>query len=232
MKKTALSVEERRSIVWAMIEKLAFRPAKQADIDTWLYLYEKTMHDLLQLEPGNIRTTHGTSFSVLPLNIICEYHHEQGGDKYEAAINVTGDEECLLWTIHVDPIKASKAALYRVHRSFPKQDMGHLEDDIQNVLDGMVFHPRNHTHLEDCGLKSFTLAGKGLKPHEIRIGGAIENAFVFLFHVRYQLCLVSENTRTHERSRLVDLFKMAIMKNKQVSAQKLFNFKAQSQKPH
>ena len=34
-----------------------------------------------------------------------------------------------------------------------------------------------------------------LSPHEVRVSGGIENAFVFLFHLRYQFCLVSEETR-------------------------------------
>jgi hypothetical protein len=230
VKKKRLSAEERRSIAWVTIERLAFRPTGDNEVNTWLSLYGRTMHHLFQLDPGNVKAAHGTSFSVLPLNLICKYQHQQGGDKYEAAIQVTGDEEELLWTIHVDPITASKAALHSEHRSFPKQEIGHLKGDIEGVLDGMLFHPRNHTHLEDCGLKGCTLGGEGLKPHEIRISGAIENLFVFLFHLRYQLCLVSVETRAREKRRLTDLFKLSITQNRRVPAKELFDFNSQSQK--
>ena len=65
-----------------------------------------------------------------------------------------------------------------------------------------------------------------LSPHEVRVSGGIENAFVFLFHLRYQFCLVSEETRHSERSRLVNLFTKAIDERKvKVSAGELFDIR-------
>ena len=54
----------------------------------------------------------------------------------------------------------------------------------------------------------------GLELHEIRIGGGIENPDVFLFHIRYQFCLVHTDVRQDERLRLIDLFENAIRKKK------------------
>ena len=48
--------------------------------------------------------------------------------------------------------------------------------------------------------------------HDIRIGGGITNPFLYLFHLRIQLCPIPD-TRSKERQRLFDLFENAIKKN-------------------
>ncbi len=56
------------------------------------------------------------------------------------------------------------------------------------------------------------------------------NGFVFLYHLAYQLCVVSKDARNNEKRRLVDLFEDAIkkdaIKNEKttVEAGKLFNY--------
>ncbi len=91
----------------------------------------------------------------------------------------------------------------------------------------MIFHPRTHTHVEEYGLMlSAPPPLPLLALREIRIGGGIENAFVFLFHLRYQFCLVSEETRGTERARLVNLFTTAIRGNEaHVPPGELFGFR-------
>ena len=136
------------------------------------------------------------------------------------------------WKFHVDPGFHSKASLQTTVDKYPHQ-MGELRRDVEAVLNGMLFHPRCHTHLEDLGIRHVQLDREkgGLKSHEIRIGGGIENPYVFLFHLRYQFCLVHTDARRNERLRLVDLFENAIKnknatrnKNATVSARALFNF--------
>jgi hypothetical protein len=125
----------------------------------------------------------------------------------------------------VDPERVSKSASYNESRDYRIQDGRYLEIDVQNVLDAMIFHPRNHTHLKDCGLIASLLGGQALDVQEIRVGGGIENAFVFLFHLRYQFCLVSEETRTRERKRLTDLFTSAIRgRRRTLPPNELFDF--------
>ena len=131
------------------------------------------------------------------------------------------------WKFHVDPEFHSKASLQTSVDKYPHQQMGELRRDVEAVLNGMLFHPRCHTHLEDLGIRHVQLDQEkgGLKSHEVRIGGGIENSYVFLFHLRYQFCLVHTNARRDERLRLVDLFENAIRnKNATVSARALFNF--------
>lgn len=91
----------------------------------------------------------------------------------------------------------------------------------------MLFHPRCHTHLEDVGVTHVQLGqnGEGLSTHEVRVGGCIENPFVFLFHLRYQFSLVSSDVRGQERARVIALFDHAIRNNVSVSPADLLNFR-------
>jgi hypothetical protein len=218
-----MTPQERQSVVWAAIERMAFRPAQD---NTWLSLYERTIHQLWELEPGDVVTQCNTRLEVPFLNISCEYRVEQIG-KYDVSIRLRGDDSRFPLAFQVDPAYASKASLHNEIRRYRRQDCArHLHNDVASVLDGMVFHPRNHTHLEDCGLTASMQGGQALDAHEIRVGGGIENAFVFLFHLRYQFCLVSEDTRTHEKNRLVALFTSAIEESERnVLPKELFDFK-------
>ena len=78
----------------------------------------------------------------------------------------------------------------------------HLRSDIESVLDGMLFHPRNHAHLSTVG---FATAGDTdpscgmLKADDIRVTSSANNGFVFLYHLAYQLCVVSKIARANEK---------------------------------
>jgi hypothetical protein len=78
------------------------------------------------------------------------------------------------------------------------------EYDMVAVIDGLVCHPHTHQHIE-----------APIDQHEIRIGGGINNAFLFLFHLRYQLCPI-EKKRESERLRLINLFRVSIEGNKRI----------------
>ena len=73
--------------------------------------------------------------------------------------------------------------------------------DIGAVVDSLIIHPTPHQHLESP-----------LDNHDIRIGGGLINPFLYLFHLRVQLC-PDKDMRTAERKRLISLFDVAIRKN-------------------
>lgn len=79
-------------------------------------------------------------------------------------------------------------------------------EEVEEVLDGMFFHPTAHQHIAE-----------EKERHSIRIGGGIHNAFQFLFHVRYQLCLIKDK-RESEKHRLVTIFHEAIKGKKEYIA--------------
>ena len=63
-----------------------------------------------------------------------------------------------------------------------------------------------------------------LKAVEIRVSSSAYNGFVFLYHIAYQLCVVSDQARDKEKTRLIDLFETSIRNRQKVSARELFNF--------
>ena len=215
---------KRRAIVWDTIERIAFRPNPPA---RWLGVYAKSLHDLWGMDRRFARFDLNDEFTVSFLNLRCK-HKIESETKYEFSF-VHDSSDCLHLKIHVDPEFDSKASLYRSVDNYPSQQIDKLlRNDICAVLKGMIFHPRCHVHLEDLGVGYEQLDPEkgGLELHEIRIGGGIENPYVFLFHIRYQFCLVHTDVRQDERLRLIDLFENAIRKKKQnVNAKDLFNFK-------
>ena len=221
-KRRSYTETERRAIVWDLIEQLAFRPKKQ---DTWLTAYSIRLHSLLQLQPEWIKDA---SFQISELNIACEYRIE-GKEAYVAHLKEITNEKTI-WSVHTHANSLSKATLHTAKDvDYPKKEIStHLRSDIEKVLEGMLFHPRSHAHLSDLG---FATAGDHdpscgmLKAKEIRVSSLAYNGFVFLYHLAYQLCVVSSQARQDEEKRLADLFEDAI-KNKRitVNAQDLFNF--------
>ncbi len=221
-KRRVVTETERRAIVWDTIERLAFRPNPPA---SWLGIYAKTLRRLWGEEAIWNRLGLDHEFIVTFLNLKCSYFIES-----ESKYNISfahDSSDCLYWRNHVDPEFLSKASLHNTVGKYPSQQMNELRRDVESVLNGMLFHPRCHTHLEDLGIKHVQLDQEkgGLKLHEVRIGGGIENPYVFLFHLRYQFCLVHTDARRDERLYLVDLFENAIRnKDSTVTARDLFSF--------
>ncbi len=216
---------KRRAIVWDTIERLAFRPSSNNDRNTWLGVYARTLHKLWDMESMWNHFTLDDKFSVIFLSLECSYYIESV-DKYNVTLKNDSSDR-LHWKMHVDPGFHSKGSLQACADSYPRQQNSELRRDIEAVLDGMLFHPRCHTHLEDIGVRHVQLDqdSGGLSSHEVRIGGGIENPYVFLFHLRYQFCLVADQVRQTERQCLIDLFDNSIRVNSQnVSARDLFDF--------
>jgi hypothetical protein len=218
------SEANRLAIVWDTIERIAFMPDNEAK---WLTVFERTLHTLWGVQAADVIIRHRTGFIALLLNVDCKYSVETKSKFSVSIINIAAQASCC-WNVHADPNFHSKAAFYASPEKYPPQDMKkYLRDDIAHVLDGMVFHPRTHAHGDLLGIMpNFTTAGLSLPCHAIRLGGGIENAFVFLMHLRYQFCLLSEEVREKEKARLVDLFTAAITdKQLVVPPADLFDFK-------
>ena len=209
---------KRRAIVWDTIERLAFRPNPPA---SWLGVYAKTLHRLWGVEPMWDRFALNDHFDIPFLMLKCDYLIESV-TKYSVSLTHAPSGSCY-WEIHVDPWFLSKASLHSANKRYPLRQQARLRGDIAAVLDGLFFHPRCHVHLENFVVGLDPNSG-GLPFHEIRIGNGIENPYVFLFHLRYQFCLVSDQARDSEKTRLIDLFENAIRNILTVNARDLFNF--------
>jgi hypothetical protein len=217
------SKADRLAIVWDTIERIAFMPDNE---EKWLTVFERTLHKLWGVHAIDIPTRRLAGFDALPLNVACEYTIETASKFSVSILSIAAQAPCC-WNVHADPKFPSKAALYASPQKYPQKDKKHLRADVAYVLDGMVFHPRNHAHGDLLGIvPDLSTAGPGLPCHEVRLGGGIENAFVFLMHLRYQFCLLSEEVREKEKARLVNLFTAAITdKQLVVPPADLFDFK-------
>ena len=138
--------------------------------------------------------------------------------EYALSFLYMGQNRELMWTHHVDHSYFSfpeQSFVQRypkrgeVKREIKNMKKCHIEHHIETVLNGLIFHPRAHQHIESP-----------INNHEIRVGGGIDNAFLYLFHLRYQLCPIQE-IRDAERRRIVDLFEDAIRENRIISANEL-----------
>jgi hypothetical protein len=216
--------KQRRAIVWDTIERLAFRPNPPS---SWLGVYAKTLHGLWGVEPMWDRFSLNDHIDIPFLMLKCDYLIESIA-KYSVSLIPESSTNRCCWKNHIDPKYLSKGSLYSARGRYPHQQRAQLQRDIEAVLDGMIFHSRCHTHLEDLGIRHVQLDrdSGGLSSHEVRVGGGIENPYIFLFHLRYQFCLVSSQARQSERQRLIDLFEVSIRDNQNVNARDLFDYKS------
>jgi len=90
------------------------------------------------------------------------------------------------------------------HNQWKKAINKYSIEDLEAVIDGLICHPRLHQHIESP-----------IDEHIIRIGGKIDNPFLFLFHLRYQFCPSIEK-RLAERARLLVLFNQHIRDNEPI----------------
>ena len=81
--------------------------------------------------------------------------------------------------------------------------------DIGDVIDSLIMHPTPHQHIKSP-----------LNNHYIRVGGGLMNPFLYLFHLRVQLCPDNER-RQSERNRLISLFDTAIKEKSTIAPNEL-----------
>jgi hypothetical protein len=114
----------------------------------------------------------------------------------------------LMWTHDVDNKYFSfSSQAFLTKLGGRKEAIQHFSDaDLKAVLDSLLHHPTAHQHIESP-----------IDDHKIRIGGGIQNLFLYLFHLRYQLCPITQK-RIAEEVRLIKLFKIAIKANSMISA--------------
>ena len=224
-KNQAMDKKERLAIVWDIIERVAFQPKTDNECGTWLGVYAKTLHKLWEVEPVQKCFSSRHIFDIPFSKMQCDCHIESVEEYSISLMDLSADIN--YWHCHIDPRYFSYASLYSSSAHYPHQQLNELERDVETVLDGMLFHPRCHTHIDKIGVQGrpIDLDVGGLSLHEVRIGVGIENPYVFLFHLRYQCCLVADPARREEKHRLIELFYHSI-KNKvqNVSARDLCDF--------
>lgn len=200
-----------RAYLWQEVINLGFNPSGDADQKSWVLQYARSLKEFWEIDayPINLRVESGVLKGRVdsPANLSFDFDIA-AKDKFlvqflSAPIRKRGNG--LMWNHDVDsaffnfPIQPLLTFLPKQRNIALKSNL--QESDIEVIVDGLLCHTRAHQHIE-----------LPIDNHEIRIGGGIDNAFLFLFHLRYQLCPIPEK-RKKEKQRLVQLFLNAI-KNK------------------
>ncbi|MHB8339081.1 MAG: hypothetical protein ACYDEE_16820 [Ignavibacteriaceae bacterium] len=211
---------------WARIIKLAFSPLSDHDKDTWLRCYAFSLLKFwgIQNLPSKLKVGQTIKFENKFLNITydCIIENYQKGSfsiSIDSATNNT-----LLWYHDIDPHYYHPSLVQILPAKLDKRwDQSKvLQEELGNILDGLIFHPHAHQHIDMHIPDSSSADSNHTTNHDVRIGGGITNPFLFLFQLRYQFCIIKQN-REEEQKRLLNLFSTELnMKSPNISAGKLF----------
>ena len=201
-----------RAYLWQDVIRLGFSPAGTKNQKGWLHLYGKSLRNFLEVDiyPGKI-SSNGASLSatidcsVYPgITFDCTIEHAQ---KFVVSLMYTPPVvgRIFMWSHDMDGQyfsfpnniflnhKQRKAAIKKMNLA-----------DLGDVIDSLIMHPLPHQHIESP-----------LEDHHIRIGGGLLNPFLYLFHLRVQLC-PNKDRRVAERDRLISLFETAMKTNSSI----------------
>ncbi len=204
-----------RAYLWQEVIRLGFSPASDKDKKSWLVQYGKSLKDFWGIEeypetPKIKGVSIGCNLSSsTQLDLLLEY---QISSPSNFSILFLSEYRNLMWTHDVDQqnyFLFPEKSLLNKYGKFREAKRNFTHEHIGKVLDGLIFHPAVHQHIQSP-----------IDNHDIRIGGGIYNPFVFLFHLRYQLC-PDEGKRNDEKQRLITLFEEAIRNNRSVTISNL-----------
>ena len=187
------------SYLWKKIILLAFNPSGDKDVNKWISCYSRSVvkfweiSDYPRLDRNNLIVANGN----IPINFDFSYESLM---KFVVSFYYTNSSNIdFIWLHDVDKnYYIPEQPILTNDNHMKKCIKGINTDDILTILNGLFFHPTAHQHIE-----------APISHHVIRIGGGIHNPFQFLFHLRYQLCLI-EQKRDEEKNRLTELFFNAI----------------------
>lgn len=195
-----------RAYLWQDIIRLGFCPDGTKNQKRWLLEYGRSLRDFWEIDlyPDTPRKNNGKIMSRVDcfrLDLCLEYTID-----WNANFNVhflyfsPSTTKELMWVHDVDGNYFTFPAqvLLDNHNQRNIAVSEFRNDDIEAVVDGLLFHPAAHQHIKSP-----------IDDHEIRIGGGIDNPFQYLFQLRYQLCPF-EAKRRAERNRIIPLFAEAI----------------------
>jgi hypothetical protein len=192
--------EIKLAYLWKRITDLAFHPSSSIEINDWLSIYCKSVVDFWEVAdyPKLNRFTIEVANNDIPIDFKFVYTDT---NKFSVSFYYLGeDNNDFAWMHDVDKnFFTPEQYILSYDNHMPKNLKKISEDDVNIVLEGLLFHPTAHQHISEDDR------------HEIRIGGGFQNPFQFLFHLRFQLCLI-DRKRELERNRLTSLFYNAVQK--------------------
>ena len=206
------SVPIRRAFIWDRIIQLGFSPRTDINKKSWILLFKQ---NLLSFWGNESQPVYETRHSATVIRVTypgLTYDDEvvfecRISNDFQFSVDVLQGDN--IWWVHEYDQKYYSPSFDvflpfisgRTRGASPlNTTLG--RDDIEAVIDGLILHPCVHQHIRYPVYR-----------HEIRLGGGITNPYVYLFHLRYQLC-PDERRRENERLRLTELFFNAINDNR------------------
>lgn len=223
-----------RAYLWQAIIRLGFCPASTQDQKRWLRQYGQSLKEFWEIpsypevpsmEKGRIKSNINCTGLF---NLSLEYAVETA-DKFIVRflyLHPADRQELIMWVHDVDEGKGKyfcfpAQSFLSAHKLEKAAMRSFTAEDIEAVAEGLLFHPKAHQHIESPALLNDAGDSMSLSNYDIRIGGGIDNPFLYLFHLRYQLCLIPAR-REMEKERLLVLFEDALRNNNPITANKLF----------
>ena len=201
-----------QAYLWQDIIRLGFSPSGNRDKRTWLHMFGRSLKDFWEIDeypptltPKSDGTFMVTLNSSITINMLIDYSITDISNFTVRFLHISNTRE-LMWTHDVDSRYFSfpEQAFLTNHNNRKLAIKKMASEHIAGVIDALLLHPRAHQHIESP-----------INNHKIRIGGGIHNSFVFLFHLRYQLC-PDKTRRDEERERLINMFESAIKTKKKI----------------
>jgi hypothetical protein len=204
-----MTAEQRRSHIWYAIIKNAFEPSNINSQATWLDCFTKTIYGYVDNPvcryPKCNRDVIFGRIGCGSLDFTCDYEIRPDRSQFDLFLS-----SLPLSTWHSQyGIENNAFACGRreleLYRDPPAQG------EVDEVLSGLIDHPRSHLHLFKDG-----------PMREVRIGTGLHAPFLFLFQLRFQLSIDTAR-RQDEMNRLKEIFTLTWLANEHaVSPQQLF----------
>lgn len=189
-----------RAYIWEDIIKLGFSPSTTKNRKSWVCQYLKSFKGFCEIDSYPTIPKKEISGSICLSDIFFDYSIGKK-DKFAVTVNFMQKNSELSWTHDFDPSFFSLSNLKFLNFKKRKEAVKKMKaGDVREVVESLITHPTPHQHIN-----------YPKDVHEIRIGGGLTNFFLYLFHLRFQLC-PSDNRRRKEEDRLVNLFFDAIKK--------------------
>lgn len=206
-----------RAYLWQDIIRLGFCPHDTKTQMHWLHQFGQSLKNFWEVDtyPKSPCNKNGKIVAAIDcitaFDLYLEYTVEHPARFMVSYLYITANTRELMWDHDVDGSFCTFPAqpFLTHHRQRNTVVREFSNEDIEAVLDGLIFHPAAHQHIK-----------APMDYHEIRIGGGIDNPFLYLFHLRYQLCPHRE-IREAERNRLIELFANAVTLNSPITVNEL-----------
>ncbi|MCK5685958.1 hypothetical protein KAJ27_17635, partial [bacterium] len=202
-----------QAYLWQDIIRLGFSPSSDKDKKDWLVQYGNSLKDFWEIDEYPVKNDEITKFTIIHAGLNFEYTFSKSisTSKFAISLYYLSDKIELMWVHDVDSQYFGFPEQSILNKYGKKNQISDtdISRHIKIILDGLLFHPRVHQHIQSP-----------INNHEIRIGGGISNPFLFLFHLRYQLCpdITAKNS---EKNRLIQLFENAIKNNRAITMNEL-----------